>query len=324
MDADSGRILSSSNMNSKMLIASTTKIMTAIVAIENANLKVKFKAKEEIEEVYGSMIYIKKNEQMTLEDLLYGLLLQSGNDAAMIIATNVKGYNNFIRLMNEKAIEIGMYNTTFENPHGLDDDSKNYSTAYDLALLMQYAMKNSTFRKITKTKKYIVKTINNTYEWYNKNDLLTTYKYATGGKIGYTKKSSHIFVSSATKNKENLIVVTLKDTNRFVTHKSFYNTYFERYDKYQLLDKYTFSVKDEYYEKYHLYIKNDYYVMIKESEKQDLELNIILKKAKVKNNVPVGYAEILINGRLIHKENIYAVSKENKLFKLKSLLFFWR
>ncbi len=94
--------------------------------------------------------------------------------------------------MNKKAVEIGMNNTIFENPHGLDDNSKNYSTAYDLALLMRYAMRNSIFREITKTKKYMVNSENITYEWYNKNRLLSLYKYATGGKIGYTTKSGHV------------------------------------------------------------------------------------------------------------------------------------
>ncbi len=324
MDADSGRVLSSLNMNQRMLIASTTKIMTAIVAIENGNLNDVFKAKDEIKKVYGSMIYLKENEKMTLEDLLYGLMLQSGNDAAMVIASNIKGYNKFINLMNIKALEIGMFNTTFENPHGLDDDSKNYSTAYDLALLMKYAMQNETFRTITKTRKYIVNSQDITYEWYNKNRLLSMYKYTTGGKIGYTTKSGHAFVSSATKGRENLIVVTLKNSNRFEIHKSFYQKFFENYDKYEILNKYTFSVKDKIYEKYHLYIKNDFEMLLKDSEKKELKLNIVLKKNKVKSNKPVGYVEILIKNKSIHRENIYAVSKESKISKLKSWLFFWK
>lgn len=325
MDADAGRVLAYSNMNERMLIASTTKIMTAIIAIENGDLDDVFTVKKEIKEVYGSMINLNENEKITLEDLLYGLILQSGNDAAMVIANNVRGYKKFINLMNKKAIEIGMYNTTFENPHGLDDDSKNYSTAYDLALLMKYAMKNKTFQKITQTKKYIVSSENITYEWYNKNKLLSMYKHATGGKIGYTTKSGHTFVSSATKGRENLIVVTLKDSNRFDRHKSLYQEYFENYDKYQILNKYTFSIKDNLYKKYHLYIKNDFEMLLKESEKNDLKLNIVLKKnIRVKSDRPVGYVDVLVKGKSIHKENIYAISKESKLNKIKSLLSFWK
>ncbi len=186
-------------------------------------------------------------------------------------------------------------------------------------------MKNKIFRKITQTKKYIVNSKDITYEWYNKNRLLSMYKYTTGGKIGYTTKSGHAFVSSATKGRENLIVVTLKDSNRFDRHKSLYKKYFENYDKYQILNKYTFSIKDKLYEKYHLYIKNDFEMMLKENEKKDLKLNIVLKKnIKVKNNKPIGYVEILIKNKSIHKENIYAVSKESKINKIKSLLSFWK
>lgn len=325
MDADSGRVLASSNMNEKMLIASTTKIMTAIIAIENGDLKDIYTVKDEIKEVYGSMIYLKENEKISLEDLLYGLMLQSGNDAAMVIAYNVKGYKKFINLMNKKAIELGMFNTTFKNPHGLDDDTKNYSTAYDLALLMKYVMKNKIFRKITQTKKYITNNKNITYEWYNKNRLLSMYKYATGGKIGYTTKSGHAFVSSATKGRENLIVVTLKDSNRFERHKSLYKKYFENYDKYQILNRYTFSIKDFFYDKHHLYIKNDFEMMLSDNEKKHLKLNVILKRNKrVKKNKPVGYVEILLKNKSIHKENIYAISKKDKINKIKSWLFFWK
>ena len=151
MDADSGRVVDSYNKDSKMLIASTTKIMTSIIAIENMDLSINIKVGDEIDSVYGSMIYVKKGEVLTLESLLYGLMLRSGNDAVMVIAENTLGYDKFIEAMNQKAKELKMYNTVFENPHGLDDESKNYSTAYDMALLMKYAMKNPEFIKITKT-----------------------------------------------------------------------------------------------------------------------------------------------------------------------------
>lgn len=325
MDADSGRVLASLNMNERYLIASTTKIMTAIIAIENGRLSDVYTVKDEIKEVHGSMIYLNVNEKISLEDLLYGLMLQSGNDAAMVIAKNIKGYKKFINLMNKKALELGMYNTTFENPHGLDEDSKNYSTAYDLALLMKYAIKNKTFRKITQTKKYITSRNNVTYEWYNKNKLLGMYKYTTGGKIGYTTKSGHAFVSSATKGRENLIVVTLKEPNRFERHKALYKKYFENYDKYQILNRYTFSINSIFYDKYHLYIKNDFEMMLSDSEKKNLKLNVVLiNNKRVKENKPVGYVEIFLKNKSIHKENIYAVSKKSKINKIKSWLFFWK
>ena len=161
MDASSGRVLYGNNINERKLIASTTKIMTSIIALENGNLNDIYVVGDEIDQVNGSMIYIKKGEKFTLKDLLMGLMLQSGNDAAMVIANNVINYDDFIFEMNIKAFKLGMYNTTFENPHGLNDDTSNYSTAYDMALLMRYAIKNKDFINITNTKKYSV----NNYIW---------------------------------------------------------------------------------------------------------------------------------------------------------------
>ena len=322
MDADSGRVLASSNMNEKHLIASTTKIMTAIVAIENGNLNDTYTASKIIEEVYGSMIYAKEGEKYSLEDLLYGLMLRSGNDAAMIIAENTLGINKFINKMNSLSTTIGMKNTIFENTHGLDDETKNYSTAYDLALLMKYAMKNETFRKITSTKKYIVKTNFETHEWFNKNKLLSTYKYATGGKIGYTDKSGHVFVSSSSKNKKNLIVATIEDPDRFNTHKNLYEIYFDKYERYQILNKYTFSFDDEKFKNYHIYIKNDFYMLLKKDEIKKLSMDIVLKD-KIKDST-LGYVNIKLGNDIIHKETLYAVNKNNRINKIKDLLWFWK
>ncbi len=167
-------------MNERKLIASTTKIMTSIIALENGNLNDIYTVGEEINKVTGSSIYSKIGEKYSLNDLLYGLMLRSGNDAAMVISKNILGYDEFIAKMNIKAYMLGMNNTSFENPHGLNDDSFNYSTAYDLALLMNYAIRNKDFLHITSTKKY--------KDWYNKNELLSNYKYLISGKIGYTKK----------------------------------------------------------------------------------------------------------------------------------------
>lgn len=325
MDASSGRVLMSSNMNEKNLIASTTKIMTALVALENVPLDLVIEAGEEVNSVYGSMLYLDVGEELTLKDLLYGLMFQSGNDAAMVIASNVMPYDKFIEEMNRKAVSIGMKNTVFENPHGLDDDTKNYSTAYDMALLMRYATNNDTFMEITGQTKYTVDSNIERHIWYNKNKLLTLYKYATSGKIGYTTSSKHVFVSSAKKGEEELVIATIKDTDRFNTHKSLYEETFDKYDKYMILNRYTFSLKEDYYKDYHLYIKNDFEVMLSEDEKDKIRLEIKLKKLdKVSDNEQVGYVYVYVKDELVHKEAIYAVSKESKLKKIKNWLFFWK
>lgn len=306
MDANSGRILYSQNKDERKLIASTTKIMTSLIALENSNIKKEVEVKDEILKVNGSMIYSKIGEKYTIEDLLYGLMLRSGNDAAMTIATNVLGYNNFIAKMNIKAFEIGMHNTTFENPHGLNDDTENYSTAYDLALLMKYALKNDEFVKISSTKKY--------KNWINKNDLLYDYKYLTSGKIGYTKKSGQVYVSSATKNNKNLIIASINEKDKYELHKNLYETYFKKYKKYKVLNKYTFSFKSKK-DNYHYYIKKDFDMLLTEDE---------IDKLKIKIDTSNNLINIYINENKIHSERLYKIEEKTKKNLIQEILSFFR
>ena len=179
MDADSKRVIEGANTQEKKLIASTTKIMTAIIAIENGSLDDKVKIDKDVLKAYGSNIYVEIDEEITLRDLLYGLLLRSGNDAAIEIANCIAGsMDEFVKMMNDKAKNLGMENTTFINSSGLENDEKlgNTSTAYDMALLMSYAIDNKTFVEISGTKRHIATTNYKTYDWYNKNKLLTRYK----------------------------------------------------------------------------------------------------------------------------------------------------
>ncbi len=325
MDKLTGRVLDGENINEQMLIASTTKIMTSLVALENEDPTKVICAGEEINKTYGSMIYVDIGECMTLYDYLVGLLLRSGNDASMVIAENTLGYDKFIDKMNELARKIGMKNTIFKNPHGLDEETQNYSTAYDMALLMKYASNNKTFMEITSLKKYRVETNVETHLWYNKNKLLTSYKYATGGKIGYTTKSGHIFVSSASRGKESLIVVTMKDDNQFKTHENLYEKDFDKYDLYKVIDKYTFVIKEDYYKNYHLYVKDDVYIPLNKNELDKVDIKIeIIKKKKIKNNDIVGSAKIYVGSEFIKSENIYALGKQEKINKIKNWLYFWK
>ena len=241
MDIDSGRILYEKNAYEPRLIASTTKIMTAVLALESDKLEDMVEAKEEILKMYGTSIYLSYHEQMHLKDLIYGLLLRSGNDAAVVIATYLSGSEeNFVTLMNQKAKSIGMKQTNFENAHGLDEKTKNYSTAYDMALLSSYAYKNlKTYRTISKTYKYQVKTKEKSYLWYNRNKLLKQYSYCTGGKNGYTPSAGKTLVTTAKKDNLNLTIVTLNDPNEYVTHKNLYELLYQKYTSYQLVDKNT-------------------------------------------------------------------------------------
>ena len=225
MDMDSGHVLEGSNIKKESLIASTTKILTAITAIEHGNLESKVRIGNEILKSFGSGIYVQIGEELTLDDLLYGLMLRSGNDAALAIAKAVSGsVDSFVYLMNEEASNIGMENSLFINPSGLEDDNGNgnTSTVYDMALLTRYAMQNEHYQRFVSTKDIIIKSSMKTYHWYNKNKLLNTYKYCTGGKTGFTKKARRTLVTTASKNNMNLIVVTFNDGNDFNDHKSLY------------------------------------------------------------------------------------------------------
>ena len=202
LDQDSNRILYSKNIDTVRSVASISKIMTGILAVESGKMDRTVTINDVVLRAYGSGIYVKVGERLKLRDLVYGLMLRSGNDAALAIADYVSGdVDKFVEMMNAKAKEIGMKNTTFHNPSGLDEEEEvgNYSTAYDMALLMSYAMKNEDFKKIVGTKKYTLKTNKNNYIWYNKNKLLQTYQYATGGKTGYTQKARRTLVSTASK-----------------------------------------------------------------------------------------------------------------------------
>lgn len=203
-----------------------------------------------------------------------------------------------------------MTNSEFNNPSGLDQEKGNYSTAYDMAILMSYAYHNKEFRKITSTKKYTLKTNKNTYIWYNKNKLLSSYPYTTGGKTGFTEKARRTLVTTASKDNLNLVVVTLNDGNDWVDHKKLFEYGFNNYKSYKILDKKNFKTKDKYYKKYKLYIKKDYSYPIVNGEEQNLLVKIKLtKKRKIKNKSKVGIAIIYIGDKKIHEQNIYIKRK---------------
>ncbi len=324
MDMDSGRVLASKNKDSPKLIASITKIMTAIIAIEKKDVNDIVKVDESISKSYGSGIYISVGEEIKLLDLLYGLMLRSGNDAAMMIASYVAGNEEeFVKLMNNKAKELGMKNTIFYNSSGLDTDTiGNKSTAYDMAILTSYAMKNKIYREIVKTKKYTVKTNLKTYVWHNKNKLLE-YDYITGGKTGYTERAKRTLVSTATKDNMNLVVVTIKDSDDWNTHKSLYEYAFNNYKNLKVLNKNNFKViKDKYYD--NLYIKNDVYLTLKKGESRTLISHIKLeKKDNYKDDDIVGNNYIYLGNTLVHIEPIYAKKYNKKNQSLISKIKKW-
>lgn len=311
MEEDTKRVLVSKNMNKKKLIASTTKIMTAVIAIESGKTDKTVKVTDKVLEAYGSSIYLSVGEKMKLEDMLYGLMMQSGNDAALMIADYLGGEEKFVKKMNDKAKEIGMKNTSFKNPHGLDEKTQNYSTAYDMALLMRYANSFPLFKKITGCKKHTVKTDEKTYQWTNKNKLLYTYKYTTGGKTGYTDKAHRTLVTSASKDGLNLIVVTLNDGNDFENHKELYEYGFNNYEMVKVFDKDNMTLPNK-----KIYALDDYFYPLTSQEKKLITIDYKIKeKDNYKNEEEVGSAIVKLSGKTIHEEKLYISVKENSTKK---------
>jgi len=311
MDQTTGRVLLSKDMNSKRLIASITKIMTSIIAIESEKVNDVVLVDESILKAYGSGIYIEVGEEITLKDLLYGLMLRSGNDAAMMIANYIAGSEeNFVKMMNEKAIELGMKNTIFYNSSGLPTPSGNYSSCYDMALLTRYAMKNDIYKEIVSTTKHKVTTNKKTYIWNNKNKLLK-YDFITGGKTGYTEESGRTLVSTAKINDMNLIVVTIRDSDDWNTHLELYDHARDNYVGYKVLNKNKFKILGEtYYTNSSFYIKNDIYIPLKKSEKGNLVSHIVLeKKNNYNNNEKIGVNQIYLDDTLLYEEDIYIIKK---------------
>jgi len=239
IDVTSGRILYSKDGDKELRIASLTKIMTAIVAIEHGKLDDKVKVTSSAFAKEGSSIYLKLGEEMTLENMLYGLMLRSGNDAASAIAEHVGGSEEgFVLLMNKKAEQIGLTHSHFMNPHGLDADG-HYSTANDLARLTAYALKNPVFKRIVATENKSAPNPNESwdYSWQNKNKMLRLYEGADGVKTGYTKKAFRCLVSSATRNGQQLAAVTLNDGDDWNDHARMLDFGFENFPLVEIAKK---------------------------------------------------------------------------------------
>lgn len=313
MDMDSGRVLYEKNADEQRLIASITKIMTAVLAIENMPFDTEITVGEEVLSMYGSNIYIELGEKLSLRDLLYGLMLRSGNDAAVVIANNIaSSEEEFVSMMNKKAKEIGMTNTIYRNPHGLDEETKNYSTARDMAILSSYAMTLKDYREISSTKKWSTKSDKKSYLWNNRNKLLYSYSYATGGKTGYTPSAGRTLVTTASKDNLDLTVVTLSDANEYITHESLYEYSFNKYNNYLIVDKNNFDIDDNFFED-DLYIKESFTYPLTNDETDKVKVVVHLKKlTKYSNNDKVGEVTVTLDENEIFNTDVYVKVRHNK------------
>lgn len=241
IDAKSGAVLFEKNAYIRLPMASTTKIMTALCVIENADLNKTVTVSKNAANTEGSSIYLKEGETISVTDLLYGLMLESGNDAAVALAEGCFGsVDECVKHMNQKAHDIGLIDTSFENANGLDAEG-HYTTAYELALITKHALQNDFFKKLVSTKSYTTSGENPRY-FSNHNRLLNSFEGAIGVKTGYTSKSGRCLVSCAERHNEMYIAATLNSPSDWQNHKDMLEFAFDNYQSCEIADKESFSI----------------------------------------------------------------------------------
>lgn len=298
VDSDSGRIIGSKNAEKKLPMASTTKIMTAILAIEKIeDLNAIVKIPESCVGIEGSSIYLKPDQEVSVIDLLYGTMHRSGNDAAYALAwvTGGGSVENFIQMMNEKAKELGAYNTNFVNPNGLHDKD-HYTTAYDLALISQYAMKNDVFREISSAKQYKAQTLDNII--YNKNKVVHQYAFGTGIKIGYTKAAGRCLVASAKKDNTEVIVVVLNDGNWFQDSYDIFDYALDKYKSYNIVDDDQFILKTE--DGVPVFSETGFSYILTDEEKDKIKFETDVKIPNNKKSKDYGDYKVYLGEKLVY------------------------
>ena len=315
VELNTGRILHEKNAYEKKYMASTTKILTAITIIENCKIDDVVTVTKETVGVEGSSIYLEAGERLSVKDLLYGLMLRSGNDCAETLAVHCSGsIEKFADLMNNTAKRIGANNSNFINPHGLHDEN-HYTTAYDLSLISRYAMKNEIFREIVGKKSVIIPHITRDYnrKLINKNKMLNDFEGANGIKTGYTKKAGRCLVSSCVRDGMELICVVLNCPPMFERSKELLNTTYNNYQNVKIVesDNIIGFIKLRNSENsYALHVKNDIVLPLNNEEKETLRIEYNYEKTvlnPLKSDEHVGYIEIYTQNNLIFKEKIYTI-----------------
>ncbi len=321
MDFETGRVLFEKNAYQRRPMASTTKVMTAIVALENSSLDELVTVSRNAASIHGSLMHLKAGETLTLRELMYGLLLCSGNDAAIAIAEHVGGsVDKFLEMMNEKAREIGALNTNFTTPHGLDDPG-HQKTAYEMALITRYALNNPVFNEIVKTTSI---QIGNRY-LYNTNEMLTGYEGADGVKTGYTGKAGRCLITSATRGDRRFISVVLfcdSRVQRALSSKIILDYAFSRYNLHTVIkSEYlgTLPVIKGYENSLPVYVEKTVSMPLTEEEAANLYTRISLPEyihAPVTEKTVVGTLSVYLDDKILCESPIRA----GKSIKRKSIL----
>lgn len=304
-DCYSDRIVYEKNADDRRPIASTTKIMTALIALEHYDVNKEVTIKPEWCGIEGSSMYLTAGETLKIGELIYGLMLASGNDAATALGSIYDGnISSFVDLMNKKANELGLINTHFENPSGLDSEN-HYSTSKEMALLTKYALQNNYFAKVCSTKQYNIES----RFMANHNKLLFLLKGTVGVKTGYTEKAGRCLVSAVNREGRLLIAVTLNAPDDWEDHKKLYNIGFSDMQFRNVLKKgFIGYINVAGYGSTPLYIKNDFEAYLSQDEIDRIEVSL-----KGQRIVYSGFSEdeqygtltIRLDGKIIHTEPVY-------------------
>lgn len=318
LEQNSKRVLYQHDMNTQRANASTTKIVTAITVIQNcADLDEVITVHNKSIGIEGTSIYLRKDEQLSVRDLLYGLMLRSGNDSAVALAYHVGGTKEkFVEMMNELCVSIGATNTHFANPHGLDE-SEHYTTAYDLALVTAYALNNPIFAEIVSTKHHTIPNTNISEARYltNKNRLLNSLDGCIGVKTGFTSRAGRCLVSAIERNGVTLVCVVLNCGPMFEESVALLNKAYNEYDFSPIV------VKDEpIYNEYYidsksgslcLYANETYFFPILQSEKDKLKVvySLYSLKDNVEEGEEVGEISVFYDNHLQKTLKLYTINK---------------
>ncbi len=321
MDGQTGRVLYSHNAEKRSLIASTTKIMTALVVCEQCNVLDRVRIPQEAVGIEGSSIYLKAGEVLTVQELLYGMMLCSGNDAAAALAIYCGGtVEGFAEMMNDKARMLGLKDSHFVNPHGLDAPD-HYSTAHDLAVLADHAMENPIFAKTVSTKTVTI----GGRSLRNHNKLLWQVDGADGVKTGYTKAAGRILVSSALRQGRRLICVTINDGNDWKDHKDLYQKGFADFQLYKLVTAGqvlgNIDILGGQKDRVRVIAQEDFYYPLAQGECPQLRFsNKSFVYAPVAEGEDAGFAYICLGGQAVGKvqlefeETVEQIVPEKKHF----------
>ena len=339
VDGDTGRILWGKNENKPMAMASTTKIMTALVALENSDIKKETTVSKNATLASPVKMHLSVGEKMTIEQLLYAMMLQSYNDSAVAVAEAVGGsVEKFCTMMNEKAKEIGCSDTVFETPNGLDKGN-HHSTAEDMSKIGVYALKNQNLMKIMNTRDYTFKSSKTTYSFVNKDRLLSEYEGAIGMKTGFTGKAGHCFVGAANRGDVTLVSVVLASgwgtagkSRKWIDTKALLNYGFNNYKKYSIIngsEKMNISIDKAEKEIAELKYKDSVDLLLSENEKANLKIENELPQnitAPINYGDSVGIGKVYTGNTLLKTVKIISAENIEKIgveYNIKKLINQW-